>query len=94
MTAEHFTHILDRQRLLLPLKLNRNETAPSPFPSPPLRGRGCRRRETGWFMGPKRGLGRGGICLLFMVAASWGALASAPPKMIATATNPEPARLP
>ena len=54
-----FTHIFDRQRLALPLKL-----------------------------------GRGILSLLFMVAVPWGAFASAPPNMIATATNPEPERLP
>ena len=45
-------------------------------------------------MGLKRELGRGVLCLLFIFAAPWGAPASAPPKMIATATNPAPERLP
>ena len=39
----------------LSMNLEAIETAPSPFPSPPLRGRGCRRRERGWRMVSMRG---------------------------------------
>ena len=40
-----------------PFSMNRNtsNTASSPHPSPPLRGRGCRRPERGRFMVPMRG---------------------------------------
>jgi hypothetical protein len=36
------------------MNLEAIETAPSPFPSPPQRGRGCRRPERGRFRGAKR----------------------------------------
>ena len=38
----------------LPMNPDWKWTAPSPFPSPPQRGRGCRRRERGRFRGSKR----------------------------------------
>jgi hypothetical protein len=56
----------------LPLNLDAIKTAPSPFPSPPLRGRGCRRPERGRFRGAKREFVRGILSLTLSPLAGRG----------------------
>jgi hypothetical protein len=74
----------------LPMNPSWKLMAPSPFPSPPPRGRGCRRWERGRFRASKRGPVRRIFCLLPLalavllpacstVASPAAANASAPP---------------
>src|ERR1035441_9375606 len=56
----------------LPLNLEAIETAPSPCPSPPLRGRECRRPERVRFRGAKRESLRGILSLALSPQAGRG----------------------